>query len=350
MKIAALSLACLLACGSKEPVPAPAPAPAPVAALPSQGHSGVAPAASGIVEERTFHSQALDVDKTYVVYLPIDYATNPDKKWPVFYYLHGLTGDEHTWVKGGEINKVADQLHLDAILVMPDGDDGFYADSDKPVDYDACMKDGTGLFAPQMKNPKKTCVKHSRYETYIVKDLLADVDAHYRTNATGAARGIAGMSMGGLGAWELAMRHPDLFAAAASHSGFLGLTYKGPHPYVAGHPKDVTFSDAPRPGSSGNDLVDWVIGIYGHDKANWVAHDPELLIAKLEPGKPALYLDCGTEDEFHFFDQAAYIHDLLIARHIDHAYFLGPGNHSFAFWAPREVDSLRWLQQHVAKP
>ncbi len=344
MKTVAFAL-CLFACGGHEPKPTPTP-PTDF----TQGHTGVAPAASGVVEERTFHSAALDVDKTYVVYLPIDYATNPDKKWPVFYYLHGLTGDEHSWVKGGELDKVADQLHLNAIIVMPDGDDGFYADSAKPVDYEACLKDGTGLFAPQMKNPKKTCVKHSMYETYIIKDLLADVDATYRTIANGSARGIAGMSMGGLGAWQLAMRHPDLFAAAASHSGAIGLTYKGPRPYVPGHPNDVTFQDAPPKSATGNDMIDWVVGIYGHDKANWSAHDPELLLQKVEPGKPALYLDCGTEDEFHFFDQAAYIHDALLARHIEHAYFIGPGNHSFKFWAPREVESLRWLQSHVAKP
>ncbi len=78
MKIVALSLSCLFACGSKEPAPAPISAPAPT--VPSQGHTGIAPEASGSVEERTFHSDALGVDKAYVVYLPIDYATNPDKK------------------------------------------------------------------------------------------------------------------------------------------------------------------------------------------------------------------------------------------------------------------------------
>jgi S-formylglutathione hydrolase FrmB len=334
---------CVLAaaCGGNKETAAPAPVdPRP---------SVLAAHTAGHVEERTFHSDALGVDKSYVVYLPIGYADKPTAKWPVLYYLHGLTGDEHSWIKGGHLDQAADQLGLQAILVMPDGDDGFYADSAKPIDFDACMKDGTGLFLPQMQNPRKTCVKHSAYETYIVKDLVADVDAHYHTNASGAARGLAGMSMGGLGAWALALRHPDEFAAAASHSGFLGILYQGPHPYVAGHPQDAKLVTTMKPGATGNDLVDWVRGIYGTDKTEWDKYDPEQLIAKATPGQPALYLDCGTEDDFLFHDQAAYIHDLLLARHLDHAYFVGPGRHDFAFWIPREVESLKWLVEHVAK-
>src|SRR5262249_54445736 len=144
------------------------------------------------------------------------------------------TGDEHAWVKGGHIDEAADKLGLQAIIVMPDGDDGFYADSPRAIDFDACMKDGTGLFIPGMQSRPHTCVHHHMYQTYIVKDLISDVDAHYHTLARGAARAIAGMSMGGLGAFELAMRHPDVFAAAASHSGVVGLLYVGPHPYRSG--------------------------------------------------------------------------------------------------------------------
>ncbi|HEY0251658.1 MAG TPA: hypothetical protein VGC41_09030, partial [Kofleriaceae bacterium] len=104
----------------------------------------------GKVESRTFHSAALDVDKTYWVYLPAGY--DETKKWPVFYYLHGLTGNEENWLHGGHIDEAADKLGLQAIIVMPDGDDGFYVDSPKQVDYAKCIEDGTGLFL-QGKQP-----------------------------------------------------------------------------------------------------------------------------------------------------------------------------------------------------
>ena len=117
---------------------------------------------------------------------------------------------------------------------MPDGDDGFYTDSPTPIDYDACMKDGTGLFVPaSAKHDARACSQRN-YETYIVKDLVGEIDATYRTIATRDGARIAGLSMGGFGALELSMRHPDLFAAAASHSGVDALLYAGPYPYGTG--------------------------------------------------------------------------------------------------------------------
>ncbi len=54
--------------------------------------------AQGRVEKQTFTSAALGVDKQVVVYLPAGYDADPAKRWPVFYYLHGLGGDETNWV------------------------------------------------------------------------------------------------------------------------------------------------------------------------------------------------------------------------------------------------------------
>jgi S-formylglutathione hydrolase FrmB len=326
----------VLAACSHETAPAPPPPP-PAAAV-----------AHGKVQTVKFHSDALGVDKDYVIYLPASYDSG--KKFPVFYYLHGLTGNETNWINGGHLDEVADQLALDAIVVMPDGDDGFYTDAITPVDYAACMKDGTGLFLPGMQSKDKTCVKNRAYETYIVKDLIAEVDGKYHTIASRDGRAIAGLSMGGFGALELGMRHTDLFAAAASHSGVDALLYAGPHPYVAGKAEIET--DVSKWGNSPAiaQIGIWVRGIFGPDVANWQAHDPAFLAQKLEPGKLALYLDCGTEDDFVLQDGAQYLHDVLTARKIDHAWFLGPGHHDFSFWRPRLPESLKYLRDHVAKP
>lgn len=338
-----LILVVLAACSSSSttpPAPRPAATPAPASA----------PTAHGSFASRTFHSAALGVDKHYVVYLPAGYGTSA-KRYPVFYYLHGLTGNEHGLAKAAHLDEAADALGLEAILVMPDGDDGFYTDAVTPVDYDACMKNGTGLFLPQAQRRDETCVRQRNYETYITKDLLGDVDASYRTIATRDGRGIAGFSMGGFGALELAMRHTDLFAAAASHSGVDALLYAGPHPYGTGIVTLVT--DVSKWGRTGDPQIEaigqWVRGIFGPDIANWKAHDPASLVDQLEPGQLALYLDAGTEDEFGLDAQAAYLHDRLDARKIEHAYFIGPGHHDFRFWVPRVPKSLAFLRDHLAK-
>ena len=327
------------------------PAPTPPAAPVASGSAAPTPAKKGTVSERTFHSAALGVDKTYLVYLPEGYASS-QKRYPVFYYLHGLGGDERSWFKGGHLDDAADQLDLQAIIVTPDGDDGFYTDAVTPVDYDACMKDGTGLFMPGFQRHDKTCVRQRNYETYIVKDLVADVDAQYRTIATREGRGLAGMSMGGLGAFELSMRHPDEFSAAASHSGVVALLYAGPHPYGTGIVKLVT--DVSTWGRTGDPQINaigvWVRALFGPDIANWKAHDPSVLLKSLKPGQLALYLDCGTQDVFGLDAEAAYVDELLSSQKLDHVYFSGPGGHDFGFWVPREPKSLAFLRDHLAKP
>jgi len=303
--------------------------------------------AHGRVVKVTHHSAALGVDKQYVVYLPAGYDADPATRWPVFYYLHGVTSPETEWVSDGHLDAAADALALAAIVVMPDADDGFYIDSTWPIDHDACLRDGAGLFDPGADRPA-TCVRARAYESYIIKDLIPHVDATYRTIARKDGRAIAGVSMGGFGAWSLALRHQDLFSAAASHSGVLALGYAGPHPYVAGKvaiSDDVAaFLDPKKP------LADWVRHVFGDDSLTWHAHDPATLVTTLAPGALALYMDCGTDDDFQFADHARYVHDLLAARHIEHVMFLGPGKHDYDFWVPRVPVSLAFLRDHTAKP
>ena len=334
----------VVACSSNRTPPPPAPAAAPppkppvVAATPKHG----------TVRTERFQSAALGVEKQYLVYLPADYDANPSARYPVFYYLHGLTGNETNWTKLGHLDAAADSLGLQAIVVMPDGDDGFYADALSHADYDKCMKDGTGLFVPGVQPRPSTCVRKRNYETYIVKDLIAEVDGKFRTIAKREGRAIAGLSMGGFGALELSMRHPDLFAAAASHSGVDSLLYAGPWPYKPG--KVELLKDPSEWGRGVAEIGVWVRGIFGKDLKRWREYDPTTLVAKLQPGALALYLDCGTEDGFLLHNGATYLHDLLTERKIDHEFFLGPGQHDFAFWTARVPKSLAFLAAHTAKP
>lgn len=328
--------ALLAACSSTSPAPStPTPAPT-VAPAPAGGH--------GIVVTEHVASPALGVTKAVVVYLPAGYAADPARRWPVYYFLHGLGGDETNWTQRGELDKVADKLGVEAIIVMPDGDNSFYTDSATPMDYDACMKDGTGLFIPTQPRPE-TCVKTPNYEAWITKDLISWTDATYRTIAKRESRAIAGLSMGGFGALQLGLRHKDLFAAAVSHSGIDALLYMGPFPYAG---VDKAQLVPLIPAEVGDPMVKWLRVVFGGDIKNWRAHDPATLVADLQPGQLALYMDCGTEDVFHLNNGMQYLHDLLLAKKIDHAYYMGPGRHDFSFWTPRLPESLKFLAAHVA--
>jgi S-formylglutathione hydrolase FrmB len=324
----ALALLLVVACNGSDAPPPAHPFPPP------KGH----------VETQRFHSDALGVDKQVVVYLPGSYAASPDRRYPVFIYLHGLGGKETEWVDAGGLDTTADTMGLDAIVVMPDGDDSFYVDSPAPADYDACMKDGTGLFMPNRPHAD-TCVRKNDYETYVTRDLVGWVDKTYRTKASRDSRAIAGLSMGGYGALMLAMRHTDEFAAAASHSGVDALAYVGPHPYAADHA--VLLDEQMVKVTPSEPIFAWVFSRFGTDIAFWRDHDPSVLATKLTPGTLALYFDCGTEDDFKLDDQARYLHDVLTAHRLDHSWFLGPGRHDFVFWKARLGKSLAFLRDHT---
>lgn len=326
-----LSLVGCASSGASPTGPAPTtPAAAPGLAAPVAGGPGT-------VATQTFRSAALGVDKSYRVYLPAGYAQSR-RRYPVVYLLHGISGDESNWLELGDLAGAADRMRLQAIVVMPDGDAGFYANSVTPARYEEC---NSGVSPFEEKSPRaSTCVHEADYEDYIVRDLIAEVDARYRTVAERRGRAIAGLSMGGFGALSLAMRHRDLFSSAASHSGVLALFYQGPHPYDAA--RVVLLQDVSRWGVNAGPFGPWIRGIFGPDPRNWRAHDPATLAEELRDGDLAIYIDCGTEDDYLLQNHAAYLHDVLARRGIRHHYELLPGRHDWSFWKDRIDDSLKF--------
>jgi S-formylglutathione hydrolase FrmB len=147
----------------------------------------------------------------------------------VAYYLHGLWGRETDWTRQGALPAAADSLarlgRPELIVVMPDGDDSWYTTWHALGNGDACRADTA------RREPAATyCVPWPRYDEYVARDLVARVDSAYRTRGDRAHRAVAGLSMGGYGAVSLALRYPDVFAAAASHSGVLSPLFAGPRP------------------------------------------------------------------------------------------------------------------------
>ena len=95
-------------------------------------------AAQGRVEMRRLPSRALGVEKAIVVYLPASYDRS-SRRFPVAYYLHGGGGNERTWIDRLVLDFLADSLHREglpeAILVMPDGDTGYWIDWEEPEGF-----------------------------------------------------------------------------------------------------------------------------------------------------------------------------------------------------------------------
>jgi len=292
-----------------------------------------------------FYSPSLGVRKHVVVYLPPSYGTDSTRRYPVAYYLHGLSGAETDWVSKGSIDVTSDSLFAsgtpEMIVVMPDGDDGWYTTWENQLAYRTCAD------TLHNESPERYCVEHERYDDYIARDVVQHVDQHYHTMADRAHRGIGGLSMGGYGALIIAMHHADVFGAAASHSGVLSPMYTGPRPF-AEPIRYATTVDEIRPVAGPY----WVryLNYWGTNLDRWraadIAHSAELLVRR-RALVPSIFIDCGRDDGF--VDQNRALHAELSRLGITHAYAEWPGAHTWRYWSTHVAQSLAWMGTRIGR-
>ena len=239
------------------------------------------------VQTIQLQSRLINATLPYNVILPPDYRTSSATRYPVLYLLHGFGGHYSDWVIRTNVADYAAQYRM--IIVTPEGNNGWYTDS-------------TGSAT-------------DKYESYILKELIPDVQKRFRTIESRYGRGIAGLSMGGYGALKFGLKSPDMFAFAGSMSGALAVpTWT-----------DEDFQNL----KSIRDSVFSVFGPLGSPsrKANDIYETARNLAAARAP---YIYLDCGTED-FLVSDNNRFA-ALLRERKIPHEFRELPGEHGWVYW------------------
>jgi S-formylglutathione hydrolase FrmB len=231
----------------------------------------------------------LTVDGVHVNVLVPPRYQDGHRRYPVVYLFHGAFGDEDSFSTQTDLLAFTAALPEDeqAIAVMPDG-------GHLPSGSD--WADGT-----------------HHQETFVIDRLLPYIDARYRTRGDGAFRAAAGFSGGGLDTMVFAARHPELFAAAGSFSGFVD-------PYSpAGFQVTQLLAEQDDDLCGAND--DWM-GVWGDPVAHpmgWMAHDPTDLAPSL--GDVSLYISTGngqvcpgdpTPDPFLVFAETV-VHDMSVS-------------------------------------
>lgn len=218
---------------------------------------------------------------TKVVVIRPTTAKNDKATYPVIYLLHGHGGNYAQWpTTAPQLSQTAEELKV--IFVCPDGGVGsWYFDS--PIDSSI------------------------RYESYITKELVPYIDAHFPTKAMPQYRAITGLSMGGHGALYLAIRHPNLFGAAGSTSG------------------GVDFTPFPNSWDIKNAL-----GNYDENKERWKENTVLHQVENLKNNTPSMIIDCGVDD--FFLDVNRALHARLLQLKINHDYIERPGGHDHAYW------------------
>jgi putative tributyrin esterase len=244
----------------------------------------------------------------YRVSVPVSYKTSGDaKRYPVIYLLHGLTGSYSNWFDKTKLAEYATKH--DFIIVTPDGANGWYTDS---------------LAAPK-----------DQYESYIIKELIPEIDRSYRTLATRDGRVIGGLSMGGFGSIKFGLKYPEMFSLVGSFSGALfASSYRTPEDLPAGAIRTslvAIFGAADSPTKKANDVFEMVRSA-----------TPEQIKAM-----PFIYQSCGNED---FLIQNN--RDFLKAmndKKIPHEYREHPGVHDWVFWDDQVREFLDLAARRVKK-
>lgn len=228
------------------------------------------------VSHRTFHSELVNEDIGYCIYLPPAYEES-DERYPVIYVLHGNGGNEFTTVDCAPVLQegIESGRWPKAILVFPNGGKStFYKNS-----FDGKLP----------------------IESIVMTELIPHIDSTYRTVPEGTHRAIEGFSMGGRGSTRLAVKYPEVFCSLFCEAGNV--------------PHLLDTFDQAEPGKAPHAML-------GQDRAAYEADDVYRLttqnaaeIKKLL----AIQIACGTKDGGHLPTVKDW-HNQLTELGIDHTY------------------------------
>jgi len=220
-------------------------------------------------------------------------SASAHEKHPTLWLLHGLSDDHTIWQRRTSIERYVAELGL--AVVMPAVHRSFYTDM----------------------------ARGYRYWTYVSEELPALARSFFPLSDDREANFVAGLSMGGYGAFKLALRHPERYAAAASLSGALDVA--GWHDTPAGPWRtelENVFGDLDALAGSEADLL----------------HLAER-VARSDGPKPGLHQCCGTDDGL--LEANHRFRDHARAVGLDLTYEEDKGAHDWSFWD-------RWIQRVLA--
>jgi enterochelin esterase-like enzyme len=170
----------------------------------AQVQTEVPPAVPGAkpvtVEHIKVHGASLEgnlegdaVDRDVLVFLPPSYARQKSRRYPVVYALHGYSIGAEQW---------SHEIHV------PQTIEGAFAQGAKEMIV--VLPDSKTLHNGSMYSSSVTT---GDFEQFVARDLVAYIDAHYRTLPNRLSRGLVGHSMGGYGATRIGMKHADVFGS-----------------------------------------------------------------------------------------------------------------------------------------
>lgn len=248
--------------------------------------------------EVNFYSTVLDLTLSMQVIIPQDGAKEIES-YPTLYLLHGMGGDQTSWLRKTSIERYVEETGM--AVVMPTTHLGWYTNTASGLKYWEFISEELPRIC--RKFFPKMSVK--REETFV-----------------------AGLSMGGYGAYKLALSRPDLFGAAASLSGALDM---------------ATAFD----GETGWEKNAYWQGVFGENLGvNGTENDLFTLAEKCtnnEVPLPVLYQWCGKQD--FLYDQNLRAHDKFTDLGYDITASFTDGDHSWQDWDDQIRKVIKWIEK-----
>jgi enterochelin esterase-like enzyme len=250
---------------------------------------------SGTVVQDSLVSPALRGQRrSFLVYLPPSYNTpaGRQKRYPTLYLLHGSPGKIIDWIVGGKADQAANTLIglgkiPELIMVFPDGNGRRGSTSEWGNSGD----------------------HRQLIESYVAVDLVHYVDSHYRTIASPADRAIGGNSMGGFGATNIAIHHPDVFGFVISLGGYYRAEGK----------------------------------IWGTNPAYLRANSPiDIIVSNRQSQHLQFFLGAATRDQPYYNDTLQFA-QVLKRLHVRYTLDIEKGYHSWHIWQIQIYRALLWL-------
>lgn len=252
----------------------------------------------------TFFSRVLGMNTSVNVILP---EFTPEEhsqtkiKQPYFqtlYLLHGYLGDCSDWLRFSSIERYAYKHRL--AVIMPSAANSFYSNT----------------------------TYGQNYWDYIAKELPAIMGSYFPLSQKREDNFVAGLSMGGYGAFKLALHSPERYAAAISFSGVVDIA--GFMKRCEENPQIMDGCETPNFKAIFGESTDISYG------ENDLIH----LIKNSEGELPKLRMYCGNDD--FLLNDNIYFHSILQNKGIDCELNLGPGGHEWNFWDKSLEQALEW--------
>lgn len=247
---------------------------------------------NNIVQTINFESKLNKEVLPYIAVLPQNYFET-DRQYPVFYLMHGLFGNFENWTTLTGLIEYAKNYEF--IIICPEGKNNWYLDN------------------PNLEN--------YFFESYILGELVPDVEKRFRAKRNRNSRAVGGLSMGGYGAFKFAFHKPELFCCAASVSGAFDIPnflrnvenkWLELHPYIA-----KAFEGQTQEALKHEDIFCLA----------------ETFSAEKIKSLPKFYFDCGQQDSFISINRD--FSKLLTKQKIPHRFREIPGGHDWDYWNKR---------------